>query len=110
MNMDGKTFLSLRALLDYIYNDEKQNCESSGNPKNHIFHHIEKLNAFCKNHLFDETNFMIDTSSANNTPVIKMRIVHLPTGVIVSGQGEHVQSLKALLLNKIVDKIGMKHD
>ena len=38
-----KTRDAVRAVVEYLYDDERRNFESSGEPEGHIFHHVRRL-------------------------------------------------------------------
>ena len=41
--MDDKTQDAVRAVVEYLYDDERRDFEGSGEPENHIFRHVRRL-------------------------------------------------------------------
>ncbi len=41
--MDENKQDALRAVVDYLWADERRDFESSGEPERHIFHHVRRL-------------------------------------------------------------------
>ena len=41
--MDDKTRDAIRAVTEYLYHDERRDFESGGEPEDHIYNHIRRL-------------------------------------------------------------------
>ncbi len=44
--MDDKTRDAVKAVVDYLYDDECKDFKSSGEPEDHIFRHVRRLQLF----------------------------------------------------------------
>lgn len=118
MNMNDEILNSLKELLKYVYEDEKSNFESTDDSKDHIFTHIQRLQTFVEDDLVDEKKLRIDTFTGivDNTNGVQMRIIHMPTGIVVSGKFSMTQknfeshlrrrdAFKASLIEQLKEKL-----